>query len=56
MKRLKEVQLPEWTRVMWGSLDIRNEWEPKIETYKEAFENLEIDSVKAGNRKAALAF
>ena len=54
MKRLKEVQLPEWTRVMWGSLDIRNEWEPKIETYKEAFENLEIDSVNLTTQREFL--
>ena len=56
MKRLEEIQLPEWTRIMWGSLEIRNEWEPKIATYKKAFESLELDSVKKGHRKAALSF
>ena len=56
MKRLEEIQLPEWTRIMWGSLEIRNEWEPKIATYKKAFESLELDSVKKGHRNAALSF
>ena len=56
MKILEEVKLPEWTRIMWGNLDIRNEWEPKIESYKKDFESIEIESVKQGYRKAALVF
>ena len=49
MKRLDFV-LPEWTRIIWNSQTIRNNWDPKIQKVLAAWREIEKQSVVRGHR------
>lgn len=48
--------LPEFTRVAWASAELRAMWEPRIAAIRDAWSRVEVETVRSGDRDAALVF
>lgn len=49
-----DFQLPEWTRVIWNSQAIRNNWEQRVNRVSRAFADIERKTVTAGIKPSCL--
>jgi len=49
-----DFQLPEWTRVIWNSQAIRNNWEQRVIRVSRAFADIERKTVTAGIKPSCL--